>query len=68
MDLEDAKDDICRVLEYVRDSYKAVIESASTYDFAAVANAQVDYLKDCVSAFVFKMTRRLAKTKSAQAS
>lgn len=64
MDLEDAKDDICRVLEYVRDSYKAVIESASTYDFAAVANAQVDYLKDCVSAFVFKMTRRLAKTRA----
>lgn len=64
VDLEDAKDDICRVLEYVRDSYKAVIESASTYDFAAVANAQVDYLKDCVSAFVFKMTRRLAKTRA----
>lgn len=64
VDLDDAKDNICHILENLRDEFKASIERMGSRDNLAIANEQVDWLKERASAVVFKMTKRLAKIRA----
>ena len=64
VDLDDARDNICHVLENLRDEFETSIARAGERDNLAVANEQVDWLKERASAVVFRMTKRLAKVRA----
>ncbi|MDE5591188.1 MAG: ABC transporter ATP-binding protein, partial [Acetatifactor sp.] len=64
VDVDEEKDNICHILENLREEFKASIDRADSRDNLAIANEQVDWLKERASAVVFKMTKRLAKTRA----
>lgn len=64
VDLDDAKENICHILENLRDEFRTSIDRAVSRNNLAVANEQVDWLKERASAVVFRMTKRLAKTRA----
>ena len=64
VDLDAAKADICTVIGRVKDDIEKRIAENGNIDFDARAVDMIDYLKDKASGVVYKVTRRMAKTRA----
>lgn len=64
LDLEQAKEDIVSVILRLREDFAAQIETSGQIDFDAKAVSMIDFLKEKASAVVYKVTRRMAKTRA----
>ena len=64
VDLDEAKEDILSVLSRVKNKMQTVIEQNVNVDFDEKSVAMIDYLKAKASGVVYKVTRRMAKTRA----
>ncbi|MBQ2713054.1 MAG: ABC transporter ATP-binding protein [Clostridia bacterium] len=64
VDLALAKADIVSVLSRLKEKYTAEQEAESSYDLSAKAIEIIDYLKEQASAYVYRVTKAIAKARA----
>ena len=64
IDVDLMKENICQVIEAIRNHYVACIEADASFDTKGRVVDIIDYLKDQASKFVVKMNKRIAKAKA----
>lgn len=64
VDLEKAKEDILSGLERIKEDFENSIAANASVDYDKKAIAMIDYFKEKASAVVYRVTRRMAKTRA----
>lgn len=64
VDLEAAKEDIRHIIERVKRRFSRAVEAENDIDYDEKSVAMIDYLKEKASGVVYKVTRRMAKTRA----
>ena len=64
VDLEQQRENVCRVITNLREHYVRDIENSNFFDSAAAVVDIIDYLKAQASEFVVEMNKRIAKAKA----
>lgn len=64
VDVQRAKEDIISIISRVKEDFEKAITGSKNIDFNARTVEMIDYLKEKASAVVYKVTRRMAKTKA----
>lgn len=64
VNLDDAKQEMLRMLSKVKEKLIADAQASSSIDFDEKSVALIDYLKEKAAGVVYKVTRRMAKTRA----